>query len=148
VGEPGPVSEAQPAIPEYVGDQLCSGCHNELSQTYMKSGHPWSLSPIVEGKTPDYPFTQINSLPRGYTSGDISYIIGGYNWKAIFVDSQGFIITDAPGSSDDPTYLNQFNLENTSLGLTSSWSSYHSGEPELSFTCGSCHTTGMTMVAG
>ena len=142
VGEPGPAGEPGPTGAEYVGDQLCSGCHYDLSQTYMKSGHPWSLTTVTEGKVADYPFKQITSLPQGYTIKDISYIIGGYYWKSIFLNSQGYIITSAPGSSDDPTYLNQFNFGNPMLGLSSGWVSYHAGEVDFSFTCGSCHTTG------
>jgi hypothetical protein len=69
---------SQAPVADYVGDQLCSGCHQEIGQEYMKSGHPWSLSPMTEGKTPAFPFTQISSFPRGYSLKDISYIIGGY----------------------------------------------------------------------
>jgi predicted CXXCH cytochrome family protein len=108
----------------------------------MKSGHPWSLSAIADTKSPDFPFTNINSLPSGYTLKDISYIIGGYNWKAIFVDSQGYIITDAPGATENSSFLNQFNFGNVALGLSPGWSSYHAGQPELTFTCGDCHATG------
>ncbi len=142
IGEPGPAGEPGPTGAEYVGDELCSGCHYDLAQVYMKSGHPWSLTPVTDGKIADYPFTQISSLPQGYSPNDISYVIGGYNWKTIFVDSQGYIITGAPGSPDDPTYLNQFNLGNSALGLSSSWTPYHAGEAEYSFTCGTCHSTG------
>ncbi len=142
IGDTGPAGEPGPTGAEYVGDQLCSGCHNDISQSYLKSGHPWSLSTITDGKSPAYPFTQITSLPQGYTLKDISYIIGGYFWKAIFINAQGYIITDAPGSTGDPTFLNQYNLGNSALGLNTSWASFHSGETDLSFTCGSCHTTG------
>lgn len=142
IGETGTASEASLSEAEYVGDQLCSGCHNDLSQTYMKSGHPWSLSTTTDGKSPAFPFTKITSLPQGYTLKDISYIIGGYFSKAIFVNSQGYIITNAPGSSDDLTYLNQFNFGNSMFGTSSGWVSYHAGEADLPFTCGSCHSTG------
>jgi predicted CXXCH cytochrome family protein len=142
VGETGPAGEPGPTGAEYVGDQLCSGCHYDISQTYMKSGHPWSLSAVPDGKSPTYPFTQIASLPQGYTFKNISYIIGGYFWKAIFINSQGYIITDAPSTSGDPTYLNQYNFGNSMLGLGTGWASFHSGEADLPFTCGSCHTTG------
>lgn len=146
VGEPAPTSvvSAPAGVAEFVGDQLCAGCHNEIAQTYMKSGHPWSLNATAEGKSPAYPFTQINSLPSGYTINDISYIIGGYNWKAIFVNAQGYIITDAPGSADNTTFLNQLNFGNITLGLPPSWSSFHAGQSEMPFTCGNCHTTGFS----
>jgi len=142
IGDTGPAGEPGPSGAEYVGDQLCSGCHNDISQTYMKSGHPWSLSTITDTKSPSYPFTQITSLPQGYTLKDISYIIGGYFWKAIFINAQGYIITNAPGSTDDPTFLNQYNFGNSALGLNTGWASFHSGETDLPFNCGSCHTTG------
>jgi predicted CXXCH cytochrome family protein len=110
----------------------------------MKSGHPWSLSAVTDGKSPAYPYTQITSIPQGYSLKNISYIIGGYFWKAIFLNSQGYIITDAPSASGDTSYANQYNFGQTSLGLIPGWVSYHSGEADLSFNCGSCHTTGYT----
>ena len=141
VGEQGPAGEPGPTGTEYVGDQVCSGCHPDIAQTYMKSGHPWSLT-AVTGKSPSYPYTQLTSIPKGYTLQDISFIVGGYFWKAIFLNSQGYIITDAPGATGDANYMNQLNFGNAALGLTTSWGSFHSGETDLSFTCGSCHTTG------
>jgi predicted CXXCH cytochrome family protein len=142
VGETGPAGEPGPTGAEYVGDQLCSGCHYDISQSYMKSGHPWSLNQISEGKTPAYPFSQVPAVPQGYSLNDISYIIGGYYWKAIFVNSEGFIITDEPNKTGDTNFFNQYNLGNASLGLSPNWSNYHSGETDIPFTCGSCHTTG------
>ncbi len=141
VGEQGPAGEPGPTGAEYVGDQTCSGCHPDIAQTYMKSGHPWSLS-AVQGKIPSFPFSSIPALPRGYTLQDISYIIGGYNWKALFINSNGYLITDTPGATGDANYLNQFDLGNTAVGLTAGWASYHAGEADLSFNCGSCHSTG------
>jgi predicted CXXCH cytochrome family protein len=144
VGETGPAGEPGPTGAEYVGDQLCSGCHYDISQTYMKSGHPWSLSQISEGKTPAYPFTQVPPIPQGYSLSDVSYIVGGYFWKAIYVDLQGYIITDKPGTTGSTDFFNQYNLGNASLGLPAGWMSFHSGEANLAFTCGSCHTTGFS----
>jgi hypothetical protein len=141
VGETGPAGEPGPTGAIYVGDQLCAGCHPEIAQTYLKSGHPWSLT-AISGKSPSFPFSKLSSLPRGYTLSDISYIVGGYFWKAIFVDSQGDIVTDAPGATGDANYLNQLNLGNVALGLIPGWTSFHAGESDLSFTCGACHTTG------
>ncbi len=142
IGEAGPAGEPGPTGAEYIGDQVCSGCHFDIAQTYMKSGHPWSLNAITDTKTPTYPFTQISSFPQGYSVKNISYIIGGYFWKAIFLNSQGYIITDAPSTTGDAAYLNQYNFGHVNLGLNSSWATFHSGEADLPFTCGSCHTTG------
>jgi len=97
---------------------------------------------MTEGKLPTYPFSQITTLPRDYTLPDISYIIGGYFWKAIFVDAQGYIVTDAPAASENLNYLNQFNFANPSIGTGASWSSFHPGQAEFALTCGTCHSTG------
>jgi predicted CXXCH cytochrome family protein len=141
IGETGPAGEPGPTGAEYIGDQLCGGCHPDIAQTYAKSGHPYSLTAVI-GKAPSFPFSNISSLPHGYTLQDISYIIGGYFWKAIFINSQGYIITDTPSASGVTNYMNQFDLGNVALGLTTGWSSYHSGESDLAFTCAACHTTG------
>ena len=73
--------------------------------------------------------------PKGYTWDDILYVIGGFNWKARFVDKQGNVIT---GAEDAKT---QYNLANKLLKLDDEWVAYHPGET-VAFSCGSCHTTG------
>jgi hypothetical protein len=108
----------------------------------MKSGHPWKLNKVEDGQPPDYPFTEIPELPEGYTWDDISYVIGGYNWKARFMNQDGYIITDSPGESGDAEYLNQYNFANPIVGAEAGWVAYHSGEENLPYDCGSCHTTG------
>ncbi len=123
---------------EYVGKETCSRCHSEIYKTFMKSGHPWKLNKVVDGKPPRYPFTTLPELPRGYTWDDISYVIGGYNWKARFIGKDGFIIT---GPKGDSSFLNQYNFANSVVGNKSGWATYHSGE-EKPYNCGSCHTTG------
>ena len=108
----------------------------------MKSGHPWKLSKVVDGKAPTYPFTEIKDLPEGYTWNDILYVIGGYLWKARFVDKQGYIITDKPGAViSDTGYLNQWNFANPIVGKEAGWVKYNSGKVKLPYNCGSCHTT-------
>jgi len=141
IGETGPQGLPGPSGAEYVGDQMCGGCHVELYAAYMQSGHPWNLTP-VNGSAPDYPFADVPTPPEGYTWDDILYVISGYNWKALFVGLDGYIITDAPGATGNGSYKNQYNLANRSLNFGSEWTSYHAGEAELAFTCGSCHTTG------
>jgi hypothetical protein len=108
----------------------------------MQSGHPWKLNPVVDGQPPDYPFTELTELPIGYTWNDILYVIGGYNWKARFIDKQGYIITDEPGKSGNAEYLNQWNFANTIIGKEAGWVTYNSGQAELPYNCGACHTTG------
>ena len=101
----------------------------------MKSGHPWKLNPVVDGNPPDYPFTEVPEPPEGYTWDDILYVIGGYNWKARFIDKDGFIIT---GNENGTT---QYNFANPVVGNEAGWAAYHPGEQKV-YDCGTCHTTG------
>lgn len=138
-GPAGPSGEAAAAAAaagaEYVGSATCSRCHSEIYETFMKSGHPWKLNPVVDGQPPDYPFTEVPNPPEGYTWDDVSYVIGGYNWKARFIGQDGFIIT---GDSDATT---QYNFANPIVGNEAGWVAYHAGE-QKAYDCGPCHTTG------
>lgn len=144
-GPPGSTGEAVAATggAEYVGSQACGGCHPDVYETFSKSGHSYKLNKVVDGQAPTYPFTQLNDPPEGYTWDDISYVIGGYHWKARFMDKDGYIITDKPGATiSDTTYLNQYNFANPILDQDAGWVKYKSGTPKLKYDCGTCHTTG------
>jgi hypothetical protein len=152
-GAEGPQGPAGPAGPQgesaalgaaYVGDQTCAGCHAEIYDVYIKSGHPWIMSEVVEGAAPDFPFTTLREVPEGYTWNDIAYVIGGYNWKALFVDQEGYIITDAPGASGNTEFLSQFNFANERLDQNAAWVPFHAGEDNVPMDCASCHTTGFS----
>ncbi len=147
-GPPGPTGEPGPAgIPgppgepgadfesaSYIGSEACAQCHESISETFALSGHPHIMQP-VEGAAPDYPFTEVPAPPEGTTWEDVRYVIGGYNWKALFVDNQGFIMT---GDEESAT---QYTLTNNRIRQTGEWVAYHPGE-ELPYDCGACHTTG------
>ena len=148
-GAPGPEGPAGPAGPagadgesaagvfaaEYVGMAVCAECHTEIADKVALSGHPFKLNKVVDGQPPEYPFTEVVDVPEGYTWDDISYVIGGYNWKARFIGHDGFIIT---GDADSTT---QYNFVNEDIGLGGDWVAYHPGE-EKPYNCGPCHTTG------
>lgn len=142
MGPAGPTSEPGEIIPAYVGSGTCAGCHQPIAEQYQSSGHAWTLNEVVNGQPPDYPFSEIPDPPEGYAWEDILYVIGGYGWKAHFIDQEGFIITGPPDGSSDVGYLNQFNLPNRWLGTEEAFVSYHAGETELAYDCGECHTTG------
>jgi hypothetical protein len=127
---------------EYVGSETCAECHEEVAEIFFKSGHAYKLNQVVDGEPPAYPFTEVTELPEGYTWDDISYVIGGYNWKARFMNQDGYIITDAPGESGNEDYVSQYNFANPIVGTEAGWTTYHAGEENKQYTCGPCHTTG------
>jgi nitrate reductase cytochrome c-type subunit len=144
-GETGPQGPVGPAgadglsaeLPSFIGSEACAECHQETYDVFIQSGHPWKLTKVVNGEPPDYPFTEIPNPPEGYTWDDISYVIGGYHWKARFIDQQGYIITGA-----DENATTQYNIYNDELELGDDWVGYHAGEANLVYDCGTCHTTG------
>jgi len=138
-GQQGPVGPAgvdgvNADIPAFTGSEACAECHTETYDVFMKSGHPYKLNAVVDGQPPEYPFTEVPNPPEGYSWDDISYVIGGYNWKARFINHDGYIITG------DENATTQYNLYNEDLKMGDNWVPYHAGE-EKPYTCGTCHTT-------
>jgi len=116
--------------PHYVGSTACATCHSGKYSTFIESGHPYKLNKVENGIPPTYPFTTLPpNPPTGYTWDDVTYVIGGYGWKARFIDSQGYIVTGTDV---------QWNFQ------TSEWVAYHAADPPgtLPYDCGACHTTG------
>jgi hypothetical protein len=109
----------------YVGSETCARCHADKYSSFKVSGHPWKLKTAEVAKSNPLP------LPEGYAWDDISYVIGGYKWKARYMDDKGYIITSAGGEPGK----NQYNM------MVGTWSNYHPGE-EKKYDCGRCHTTG------
>ena len=95
---------------EYVGSETCGACHTDIYVEVIYSGHAWKLNRVMDGQAPTYPFTEVAEPPEGYTWDDISFVIGGYNWKARFVDMDGYIITG------DEEAATQYNFANEIVG--------------------------------
>ncbi len=144
---------------QYIGTDACGACHEAIMDLHMQSGHPWKISK-VEGVAPFRPFTDVSPAlallgdddadimggladpgvgtdnPEGTPTSwsDITYMIGGYHWKARFIGASGEIVT---GTSV------QYNLVIPDGNLTAATiSAYHNNENDKSFNCGNCHTTG------
>ncbi len=126
----------------FVGSLVCRTCHHEIYDTFINSGHPNILHKVKNDTVPSFPFSSINgalslvndedgvtdnTLGTPGTYGDISYVIGGYGWKVLWTDADGFIIT---GSEV------QFNLHDGSIAA------YDDNEIDKPYNCGNCHTTG------
>ncbi len=118
----------QPSL-AYVGAEACSYCHTDTYNEMLKSGHPFKLTKVEDGQAPTYPFSTVPNPPAGYDWSDITYVIGGFGWKARFLGKDGYIITKGGN--------NQYNLANQSFA------DYHKDELKP-YDCGRCHTTGYT----
>lgn len=110
---------------DYVGSEQCFKCHQEQFNFWQASGHPYKIRKAEKVRYSGIP------LPDGYSWDDISYVIGGINKKARFIDLNGYIITAAKDGSELKT---QYNIQD------GSWSFYHKGE-KTPYKCGPCHMT-------
>lgn len=144
-----------PEVPdgEYITSEECGVCHTVEYASFVQTGHPFKLNKVVNGEQPIYPFTTLNGMlqrltddeqdivdgradpgpgtdnPLGtpVTWADVSYVIGGYFWKARLVDQGGSIVTGTGV---------QYNIEANTM------SAYHNNEDDKNYNCGNCHTTG------
>ncbi len=138
---------------EYIGSADCGVCHTVEYASFKQTGHPFKLNKVENGTQPTYPFTTLNGvlqrifdddqdivggladpgpgtdngLGTPVTWDDISYVIGGYYWKARFVDQAGAIVTGTEV---------QYNF------ATDDMVAYHNNEANKKYNCGNCHTTG------
>ena len=113
----------------YVGVEACGRCHPEIYAHYVKTGHAYVVNKVEGWSRPSYPFSSVLEPPKGYTWENISYVLGGYGWKARFLDRNGYLITGEKA---------QFNL------ATGEWVAFHPEQAPgtQSYDCADCHTTG------
>lgn len=144
IGPAGPAGPQGPAGPpgndasvrlEYVGSEKCGQCHEAAYASFTLTGHASGLT-AVDGAAPEFPYDDetggVDDPPDGTTWADISYVLGGYSWAAVFVDQNGYVVTGDAA---------KWNFPNEQADLDAAWGAYHSGET-LVFDCGECHTTG------
>ncbi len=129
------ISEEALGPAEFVGSPVCGRCHLDIYDSFLRSGHPWKLrttSLAIEAPfygLPEIPFpAQSVCSPTNWN--DISYVIGGYRWKARYVDKNGYILT-----GDGAQY-------NFATGSFVKYTSNPCGTKK--YNCGSCHTTGFS----
>ncbi len=86
----------------YVGTDTCIACHTD-KKTYYETGHNYKLNKVENGEEPIYPFSSVtgavdllevnNSLGKPNGWQDISYVVGGYEKIAMFIDKNGYYFT-------------------------------------------------------
>lgn len=119
-----------PEVANYVGSEACVSCHQEIYNTAKESAMFNALT-VAENTSPVIPMGSGDLLPPDeYNWSNLSFVIGGYEWSAAFVSTEGYVVTQKPGS--------QFNVADQSRVPY---------EPEVEngtqeFVCGECHTTG------
>lgn len=135
-GTPAPqIKDLSAVPPTYVGTGACKDCHTTITDAFAKHGHGYKLTKVVDGQPPKFPFSAVPQTPEGYTWKDITYVIGGYGWKARFIDKNGYVITG------DEKAKTQYNLRNEELNMGPGWVPYNAGK-KTKYDCGPCHTTG------
>jgi len=125
-----------PVTQAYVGSETCMTCHADHYDKFIKSGHPFKFNKVIDGTQPVVPYrSEVVPTPAGYGWDDITYMIGGYFWKARFIDKKGYIMTE----QDDT----QFNIADGSQVA------YHGSDPMGTkiYDCGKCHVTGWVSIA-
>jgi hypothetical protein len=116
---------------QYQGAEYCSGCHSQQYHDWLTSGHKQILMEGVDAQHRSLP------VPGDLLWDDISYVVGGNRTKALYLDDEGYFVTNSTDSQGRPVAgHNQFNL------LTGEWSDYRAGENNVMYDCGECHTTG------
>jgi hypothetical protein len=113
----------------YVGSQACAACHQSTYDSFVKTGHPYKLNDADSAQLPIgqyYPYTSV-PLPSDLSWDDISLVIGGFWWKARYINNDGYVQTGAD---------RQWNFE------TSEFVSYDAATaPQKDYNCGPCHMT-------
>ena len=124
------------ASSDFAGSKSCKTCHLKIYESYQQTGHPHKLHKVTD-ESPAFPADTsagIPNPPAGHQWKDISYIIGGYGWKARFMNEQGYILTGEE---------RQYNLANPLLDIDAHWVAYGGKKSsQKPYTCGGCHATG------
>ncbi|OGU11204.1 MAG: hypothetical protein A2075_20080 [Geobacteraceae bacterium GWC2_58_44] len=138
----------------YVGSATCGVCHATKYDTFVKSGHNFKINKVVNNGIPVFPFsnisgalenmpatTTLNTLGKPTSYSQVSYVVGGYAWKARWIDKDGYIVSS---STQGVQYNLAYPATNQTLGQ--GWATY--GAVQKKYTCGECHTTGWKYYSG
>ena len=155
----------------YVGSSTCGNCHGAIYDAFILSGHPYKVNKVMDNMPPEYPYAfpgTTNPNPGNYVENvplppmdfdgsqigwdEVSYVIGGYGWKARFMDLEGYILTQTDDvDADGRTRSTQWNPPTPLLSTTEErWVPYsHPSDDQIGnarkpYNCGKCHTTGWT----
>jgi hypothetical protein len=127
----------------YIGSAACSACHAGIAELARLHGHSYALN-AIDGAPPAYAVeaarADVPNPPAGKTWADVSYVIGGYAHYGLFLDTDGFVMTD--GTEGVQT---QWDLSLPANGTQPGFASFMPDRSEplpYSYDCFSCHTVG------
>jgi len=152
---------------DYVGSTACAGCHGaadlsgigyNIYENWQNTGHPYKANVVENNEAPTYPDFVVNfsdtwmdglgkigawASPMSSTWDQISLVIGGFGWKARFVDKDGHIAGTASSIVNPGAGHNQFNFYG---GVDRGWVDYSktTENKDYNYGCFKCHTTGPT----
>lgn len=142
---------------DYVGSAACQGCHGaadlsgvgyNIYENWQNTGHPYKANIVENNEAPTYPnfVTNFESdwmTGLGSTWDNIALVIGGFGWKARFVDKDGHIAGTASSLVNPSAGHNQFNFFG---GVDRGWVDYDPDveNKDYNYGCFKCHTTGPT----
>jgi hypothetical protein len=116
---------AQVSGKRYIGAEKCKACHQKEYANWKISGHAQIIHKAFDEEIKNIP------IPAGYSRKTISYVIGGYKWKTLFLGKKGYLITSTSAGPGN----NQYDIQSRK------WIDYLPGK-KIPYDCGRCHTTG------
>ena len=138
--------EVKASLQDYVGTETCLRCHQDKA-TFKLTGHNFKFNKVVDGETPQFPYTSIdgamelidgveNSAGNPQSYHDVTYVIGGYLRRVMFIDTNGYIMSGESALFDVVE-------KGETVGPEHAYG-YRPGDgPDShSYNCGRCHTTG------
>lgn len=148
----------------YVGSATCASCHSDKHKSFAKTGHNSKIQKIANGEQPSFPYTPeetitgaIDLLQFAGPDGDgttnnalgaptsydqVSYVVGGYNWKLRWLDADGYIVTGKNVQYNIRNADGSFNIPENHLNDPDVMGDYKAGDMNYQYKCGNCHTTG------
>ncbi len=112
---------------DYIGAEACKTCHKKEYNDWKASGHANILHKASDEK--------VKNIPFPIDRKNISYVIGGYKWKVLFLDRKGYLITSTSKGEGET----QYNLK------SKKWVDFLPGQ-RVPYDCGVCHTTGFSRI--
>jgi hypothetical protein len=127
----------------FIGSAACAACHPDIHARTRIHGHTYALN-RTENAPPAYApegtRAGVPQTPDATTFADVSYVIGGYTHDALYLDQNGFIMTDA--SLGAPTQWDlAFPVNGTAAGFAANLFDQPTPLP-YEFSCFRCHTVG------